>query len=206
MRLICHWITSISANVLVVKFHFLLIISVVTVNFLFSIVRLWSVVNELYFGVWDVGLIYQFKILGSQLLLMAIILGPLVSHIELVLLIFKHDLFVIFFIEVYILILKRPLDFFQDWISTLKVTHKFLFGLLLLFIEINWVESSVPVFRKWRLFLKRFVRNQTWVVRKRRVHLFGISEIYKCRPLLLLLHFTLLRISYNIFVFKTIPK
>lgn len=36
----------------------------------------------------------------------------------------------------------------------------------------------------------------------------SISEINQCRPLLLLLHFTLLRISPNhhVFIFKTIPK
>lgn len=43
-------------------------------------------------------------------------------------------------------------------------------------------------------------------MRMRSVPLLSIPEIYQCRPLLLLLHFTLLRISNNVFVFKTIAK
>lgn len=89
----------------------LFIICIVTFVFI-VVIWLRYVMDNLNFCVcwwWHVWVVYQFKILSGQLLLMSFILWTLFSHIKHVVLILKHDLIFIFLITVEILILKWPL-------------------------------------------------------------------------------------------------
>lgn len=78
MRLESNRFISVSMQI-----SFLFIICIIAIIFII-IIWLWRVMNYLNFCVcwWQhVRIIYQFKILGSQLLLMPFILRPLISHI-----------------------------------------------------------------------------------------------------------------------------